>query len=156
MLAQSLFYLSSWHISLLEEVERSTSFIYPRGPAQPPSACGPFPSLFWLWATSCQPALKTTGDCKHGVSLSSFVLQRTISEACTREPEAAASKKNENLVDVLTCILEIRWREEKREQSCWLLVSSCEWDILIDGSKIGVNQDHLAQISYFTTDETEA
>ena len=146
VLAQSLFYLSSWHISLLEEVEKSTSFIYPRGPAQPPSACGLFLHS-WLWATSCQPALKTTGDCEHCVSLSSFVLQRTISEACTREPEAAASKKNENSVDVLTCILEIRWREEKWEQSCWLLVISCEWDILIDGSKIGISQDHLAQIS---------
>ena len=63
--------------------------------------------------------LKTTGDCKHYMSLNLFALKRTISEAWKCDQEATTSK-SEKSTYILTCILEIKGNEWKTRTELWL------------------------------------
>lgn len=124
---QSWFYLIFWHISLLEEVERSTNLDYPGE-----SARISLPVVFFLHCIGSGPlltiwALKTTGGYRPHVQLDPFALKWMTSETCYCDQETAASNK-EDSIDIFDLHSRNQLEEvkqEKRERSCWLLISSC-------------------------------
>lgn len=120
------FYLSSWHLSLLEEVERSPNLVF-----QGSLLSISLPVVLFLHSLGSGPllaipALKTTGDCEHHVSLCPFALKTTASEACKCDQEGAASKKRG-----LNRYFDSHPRnqvQKVKSKTETLLVSSCQWE----------------------------